>query len=146
MTSRKRKKADINKLLGKKINYNLRFEKKNSYDEFYLDFQGPKNRKWRVHVSLPENYPFNSPSIGFCTKIFHPNIDEKSGSVCLNVINETWSPMYDLNNVFEEFLPQLLRYPNTSDPLNSYAANLWEKDKKKCDMIIKKYISESKFN
>ncbi|MES1921237.1 ubiquitin-conjugating enzyme E2 H [Bonamia ostreae] len=109
MTSRKRKKADINKLLGKKINYNLRFEKKNSYDEFYLDFQGPKN---------------------------------KSGSVCLNVINETWSPMYDLNNVFEEFLPQLLRYPNTSDPLNSYAANLWEKDKKKCDMIIKKYISE----
>ncbi|CAO3573337.1 unnamed protein product [Mortierella alpina] len=82
-----------------------------------------------------------SPSIGFMNKIFHPNIDELSGSVCLDVINQTWSPMFDMINIFEVFLPQLLRYPNPTDPLNGEAAAMLMRDAASYELKVKDYVA-----
>lgn len=114
----------------------------NSRQEFYVRFKGPPETPfegglWKVHVELPDQYPYKSPSIGFVNRIFHPNIDELSGSVCLDVINQTWSPMYDMINIFEVFLPQLLRYPNPTDPLNGEAAALLMREPKNYDIKVK---------
>ncbi|OAL23920.1 hypothetical protein AYO20_10832 [Fonsecaea nubica] len=110
--------------------------------EFFVIFKGPSETpfaegKWKVHVELPDQYPYKSPSIGFVNKIFHPNIDEGSGSVCLDVINQTWSPMFDMINIFEVFLPQLLRYPNPTDPLNGEAAALLMREPRSYDARVK---------
>ncbi|KAG6405783.1 hypothetical protein SASPL_133377 [Salvia splendens] len=67
---------------------------------------------------------------------------DRSGSVCLDVINQTWSPMFDLVNVFEVFLPQLLLYPNPSDPLNGEAAALMMRDRDVYDQRVKEYCEK----
>ncbi|KIR75359.1 ubiquitin-conjugating enzyme E2-24 kDa [Cryptococcus deuterogattii CA1014] len=117
----------------------------NKMSEFFVKFKGPSetpfaNGVWKIHVELPEQFPYKSPSIGFMNKIFHPNIDETSGSVCLDVINQTWSPMFELINIFEIFLPQLLRYPNPADPLNGEAASLLMRDPKAYAKKVESYV------
>ncbi|CAK9438604.1 uncharacterized protein LODBEIA_P28280 [Lodderomyces beijingensis] len=116
-----------------------------SIQKLHVIFHGPKDTPyeggvWKIRVELPDQYPMKSPSIGFANKIYHPNIDERSGAVCLDVINQTWSPMFGLLNVFENFLPHLLRYANPSDPLNTEASNLMGKDEKKYVETVKKYV------
>ncbi|AOA63454.1 Ubiquitin-conjugating enzyme subunit [Komagataella phaffii CBS 7435] len=152
MSSPKRRiESDVMKLLMSDYEVNL---VNDNMQEFYVTFHGPKESPyeggvWKIHVELPDQYPYKSPSIGFQNKIFHPNIDEVSGSVCLDVINQTWSPMFDIFNIFETFLPQLLHYPNASDPLNGDASALYLKSEKtyteKVKEYVKKYASAEQF-
>jgi ubiquitin-conjugating enzyme E2 H len=118
-----------------------------STTDFFVTFPAPKDTPYegglyKVHVELPDQYPYASPSVGFTNRIFHPNVDERSGSVCLDVINQTWTPLYSLVNIFEVFLPQLLAYPNPMDPLNSEAASLLLRDKEAYAAKVKEYVQQ----
>lgn len=49
--------------------------------------------------------------------------------------------MFDMLNIFEVFLPQLLRYPNPQDPLNGEAAALLMREPKNYEVKVKEYVS-----
>ena len=125
-----------------------------NYKTIQLDINGPKDSDyeggtWRLQIIIPENYPYKSPSVGFLNKIYHPNIDLRSGSICLNTLNETWSPIYNLSHIYNIFIPQLLLYPNPDDPLNETAAQLYYDDLVVYKQNIKKYFvnkDKSKIN
>lgn len=139
----KRREMDVMKLMMS--DYQVQLTNEASMDDFSVKFHGPtgtpyENGIWKVRVSLPREYPFKSPSIGFANRLYHPNVDDLSGSVCLDVINQTWSPMYELINIFDVFLPQLLRYPNPSDPLNGEAASLLMRDVESYNAKVKDYV------
>lgn len=140
----KRREMDVMKLLMSDYKVDMATD---SMSDFYVEFWGPKASPyeggvWKVHVELPDAYPYKSPSIGFINRIFHPNVDELAGSVCLDVINQTWSPMFDLINVFEVFLPQLLLYPNPTDPLNGEAAALLMRDPEAYNKKVAGYVEK----
>ena len=45
--------------------------------------------------------------------------------------------MFDMINIFEVFLPQLLRYPNPTDPLNGEAAAMLMREPRTYDAKVK---------
>lgn len=142
--SKRRIETDVMKLLMSDHDVEL---VNDNMQEFYIKFRGPADTPyaggvWRLHVELPDGYPYKSPSIGFVNKIYHPNIDSASGSICLDVINSTWSPLYDLGNIVEWMIPGLLKEPNGSDPLNNEAAALQLRDKKLYEDKIREYIDK----
>lgn len=140
LLSRKRRERDIARLQQKGFVVHRLAEQ-----DIRVEFHGPIDTLytggiWHVKVHLPNEYPYKSPSLGFESKIYHPNIDFQSGSICLDVINQTWTPMYELFNIFGIFLPQLLTYPNVSDPLNIDAANLFKKGADEYNDFVRKQV------
>ena len=147
-TGKRRIDTDVIKLIESKHQVTV---KSDNLNDLIVKFHGPQDTPyeagvWKVRVTLPDEYPFKSPSIGFLNKIYHPNIDEDTGVVCLDVINQKWSALYDLNNIFETFLPQLLTYPNSKDPMNPIAADLqlWKPVayKKKVIDYVRRFATE----
>lgn len=139
-----RLKTEYIKLFNAKIDVRIREEKEN---ELEVTIPGPPDTPYRkgnfkIYIKLPPEFPYRSPSVGFGTRIFHPNIDEKSGTVCLDVLNQYWSPLFDCTNVVQSFIPLLLSYPNASDPLNPDAASVLLKSREKFDEIVERHVAE----
>lgn len=101
--------------------------------EFQIEIKGPddslyKDSYYRLNFVIPDEYPFKSPSVAFSNKIFHPNIEFCSGSICLNTLNKNWAAIYDLLNVVDVMIPQLLINPNPNDPFNVEASRMFTSD------------------
>lgn len=50
--------------------------------------------------------------------------------------------MFEMINIFDVFLPQLLMYPNPADPLNPEAAGLMLKDPSRYEKKVKEYVAK----
>ena len=138
----RRKLYDLKTLLNS--NYKINLDEVDN-NIFYVQINGPaesmyKDGLWDIRIELPKEYPYKSPSIGFVNKIYHPNVDFASGTICLDVINETWTPMYNLINIIDIFLPQLLTYPNPDDPLNINASKEMINDIAQFEINVKNNI------
>ena len=146
----------MSKSKNKRVIYDInQLKQKNTIDFRLIDtdsiqfkISGPKDTpyeggKWEMSIFFPPDYPFKSPSIGFIDKIYHPNVDYNSGSICLDVLNQTWSPIYTSQHIIDIFIPQLLTYPNPDDPLNKEAADMLLNNKAEYDKYVINLVNNS---
>ena len=146
----------MSKSKNKRVIYDInQLKQKNAIDFKLIDnnsiqfkISGPKDTpyeggKWEMSIFFPPDYPFKSPSIGFIDKIYHPNVDYNSGSICLDVLNQAWSPIYTSQHIIDIFIPQLLTYPNPGDPLNKEAADMLLNNKAEYDKYVINLVNNS---
>ena len=82
---------------------------------------GPyRGGKFDFEFDLSDGYPTCPPVVHCQTHIYHPNIDfcDDQGDVCLNLLDELWTPDMTLEDVVQGVL-FLLYNPNVEDPLSS---------------------------
>ena len=54
---------------------------------------------WRLHLSLPDDYPKSPPKATFKTRIYHPNVEELTGVVCLDTLKKDWHSKLTLRDI-----------------------------------------------
>lgn len=145
----KRINRDIEQI--RKAGYNITDEQGNtefeSVNTFLVNLAGPKDSMYEGYefllmFTLTEHFPFKSPSVGFRTRIFHPNVDEASGSICLDSLNKAWSPAFSLENVITSQIAFLLQYPNPADPFNREAAVMMQSDPERFKAFVKQHCAK----
>ncbi len=79
-----------------------------------------------VSFYLTREYPYaGGIEVIWDSPIFHPNIREIDGAVCIQLVNQ-WSEGQTLSNVVDA-LVQMLENPNPTSPLNKQAAEFFAK-------------------
>lgn len=73
--------------------------------------------------------------------MFHPNV-YASGELCLDILQNRWSPTYDVSAILTS-VQSLLNDPNSSSPANVEAAQLWKENRKEYVRRVKKTVEES---
>lgn len=82
-----------------------------------------KGLDYKLNIKIPVNYPFQPPMVKFINFCYHPNVNAE-GLICLDILNEKWSPAYSLQSMLLS-IQSLLSDPNCSSPLNGEASKLW---------------------
>jgi ubiquitin-conjugating enzyme E2 C len=97
-----------------------------------------ENQKYRLSVEFPNNYPYTAPTVKFLTPCFHPNIDVSTGALCLDILKEKWSALYDVRTILLS-IQSLLSEPNNESPLNCQAAGLWKNQEEYKKFLVQFY-------
>ncbi|BDD54678.1 hypothetical protein MAP00_000276 [Monascus purpureus] len=82
---------------------------------------------WRLQLKMPEDYPKSPPKASFKTRIWHPNVEELTGAVCVDTLKRDWKPSLTLRDVLVT-ISCLLIYPNPDSALNSAAGAMLQED------------------
>jgi len=94
---------------------------------------------FKLEVKFGNDFPIKAPNIKFVTKIYHPNISESDGCICVDILKDQWSPVLTLEKLMFSII-SLLNNPNDSSPLNGEAADLHCNHKEKFKQKVNEYM------
>ncbi|CAH1228655.1 UBE2D4 [Branchiostoma lanceolatum] len=69
-----------------------------------------KGGKFKIRILLPENYPLGPPVVHFLTPIYHLNVSQTCGQVCLRFLSEDqWVAGGTIEQVLSALFSLLIR-------------------------------------
>lgn len=54
---------------------------------------------WQLQLKIPNDYPKSPPKAAFKTRIWHPNVEESTGSVCVDTLKKDWESKLTLRDI-----------------------------------------------
>jgi len=92
-------------------------------------------------LEFTEEYPSKPPAVRFLTPMFHPNI-YSDGKICLDILQNQWSPTYDITAVLTS-IQSLLSDPNPASPANAEASQLFDRDRREYNRRVREVVEAS---
>ncbi|XP_070230449.1 ubiquitin-conjugating enzyme E2 B isoform X1 [Bos mutus] len=99
------------------------------------------NSTFKLVIEFSEEYPNKPPTVRFLSKMFHPNV-YADGSICLDILQNRWSPTYDVSSILTS-IQSLLDEPNPNSPANSQAAQLYQENKREYEKRVSAIVEQS---
>ncbi|CAN8102401.1 unnamed protein product [Discula destructiva] len=96
---------------------------------------------FRLVMHFDEQYPNKPPQVKFISTMFHPNV-YATGDLCLDILQNRWSPTYDVAAVLTS-IQSLLNDPNTGSPANVEASNLYKDNRKEYTKRVRETVEKS---
>ena len=96
---------------------------------------------FKLKMSFTEEYPNKPPKVTFVSEMFHPNV-YADGSICLDVLQNRWSPTYDVSAILTS-IQSLLDEPNPNSPANSVAAQLYRENRREYKKRVAAVVESS---
>ncbi|KAG5522393.1 hypothetical protein RHGRI_034541 [Rhododendron griersonianum] len=96
---------------------------------------------FKLTLQFSEDYPNKPPTVRFVSRMFHPNI-YADGSICLDILQNQWSPIYDVAAILTS-IQSLLCDPNPNSPANSEAARMYSENKREYNRRVRESVEQS---
>lgn len=77
-----------------------------------------------LEIRFPDAYPFKPPKVRFLTRVYHSNVSDRTGAICLDLLKGQWSPVITVQKLLLS-IQSLLDDPCPEDPLTPEIAELY---------------------
>ena len=111
----------------------MRGPKKSPFDGYMFQFE----------IHFPQDYPNSAPKVICKTKIYHMNIQESTGDVCVSSIKkaEGWKNAKDISTVLSSIFI-ILSKPNPDSPYRGDVANLYNSNRAEYEKNVKDWCQK----
>ena len=109
-------------------------------------FPGPEDSPYEggnftLKMQFPKDFPFKPPKVEFETKVYHPNVKNATGAICLGILKDDWSPQITVPKILMS-ISTLLTDPNVDHPLEEEIAKQYKENRELYDKTAKEWTEK----